>query len=88
VSYTNASAQGATWTDEQAAVVVVDTGTNTPAVFFTSIPQNLNEGNIATLVSALQLTSTSTTAGQSATATPTDTSQNGGNGGGNGGANP
>jgi hypothetical protein len=88
VSYTNASAQGATWTDEQAAVVVVDTGTNTPAVFFTSIPQNLNEGNIATLVSSLQLTSTSTTAGQSATATPTDTSQNGGNGGGNGGANP
>jgi hypothetical protein len=88
VSYTNASAQGATWTDEQAAVVVVDTGSNQPAVFFTSIPQNLNEGNITTLVSSLQLTSTSTTAGQSATATPTDTSQNGGNGGGNGGANP
>ena len=91
VSYTNAAAQGATWTDEQAAVVVVDTGTNQPAVFFTSIPQNLNEGNVATLVSSLQLTSASTTAGQTGTATPTDTAQNGGNGGngdGSGASNP
>ena len=46
VSYTDASDQGATWTDEQAAVVVVDNGTDQPAVFFTSIPQNLNEDNI------------------------------------------
>ena len=29
--YTNAAAQGATWTDEQAAVVVVDTGDREPA---------------------------------------------------------
>jgi uncharacterized protein DUF2510 len=87
VSYTNAAAQGATWTDEQAAVVVVDTGTNQPSVFFTSIPQNLNEDNVTALVSSLQLTSTSTAAGQTDTATPTDTAQNGGNGGndGNGG---
>jgi hypothetical protein len=91
VSYTNAAAQGATWTDEQAAVVVVDTGTDQPAVFFTSIPQNLNEDNAATLVSSLQLTSTSTSAGQTGTATPTDTAQNGGNGGngdGSGASNP
>jgi Protein of unknown function (DUF2510) len=94
VSYTNAAAQGATWTDEQAAVVVVDTGTDQPAVFFTSIPQNLNEDNVATLVSSLQLTSTSTSAGQTGTATPTDTAQNGGNGGnggngdGSGASNP
>jgi hypothetical protein len=90
VSYTNAAAQGATWTDEQAAVVVVDTGSNQPAVFFTSIPQNLNEDNVATLVSSLQLTSASTTAGQTGAATPADTAQDGGNGGndGNGGANP
>jgi hypothetical protein len=90
VSYTNAAAQGATWTDEQAAVVVVDTGTNQPAVFFTSIPQNLDEGNVSTLVSSLQVNS-STTAGQPGTATPTDNSQNGGNGGngdGSGGTNP
>jgi hypothetical protein len=88
VSYTNAAAQGATWTDEQAAVVVVDTGTAQPAVFFTSIPQNLNEDNVATLVSSLQLTSTSTTAGQTGTATPTGTAQNGGNGDGSGASNP
>ncbi|MGH3210159.1 MAG: hypothetical protein ACRDNO_20630, partial [Trebonia sp.] len=97
VSYTNAAAQGATWTDEQAAVVVVDTGSDQPAVFFTSIPQNLDEDNVATLVSSLQLSSTSTTTGQTDGATPTDTSQdggdggnggNGGNGDGSGGTNP
>jgi hypothetical protein len=86
VSYTNAAAQGATWTDEQAAVVVVDNGTSQPAVFFTSIPQNLDEGNVSKLVSSLQLSSATT--GQPGTATPTDGSQNGGNGGGNGGGNP
>jgi hypothetical protein len=58
VSYTNAAAQGVTWADEQGAVVVVDTGTGgAPAVFFTSVPQNLNEGNVTSLVSSLQLTS-------------------------------
>jgi hypothetical protein len=93
VSYNNASAQGATWTDEQAAVVVVDNGTNQPAVFFTSVPDTLNEANITTLVSSLQLNSPA--AGQpdaaTPTATPTDGSQDGGNGGngdGSGGANP
>jgi Protein of unknown function (DUF2510) len=56
ISYTNAASQGASWTDEQAAVVVVDTGAgNTPAVFFTSIPGNLDESNVASLVSSLQL---------------------------------
>jgi hypothetical protein len=57
VSYTNATGQGANWTDEQAAVILADTGTgNTPAVFFTSIPGNLGESNVSTLVSSLQLT--------------------------------
>jgi len=56
VSYSNATAQGATWTDEQAAVIVADTGDgNTPAVFFTSVPGSLNESNVSTLVSSLQL---------------------------------
>jgi hypothetical protein len=56
ITYTNAQGQGVTWADEQAAVVVADTGTgNTPAVFFTSIPANLGEPNVATLVSSLQL---------------------------------
>src|SRR5262249_44334944 len=91
VSYTDAAAHGATWSDEQAAVVVVDNGTSQPAVFFTSVPQNPDEGHATTLVSSVQLTSASTTTGQ-ATATDTTTttngSQNGGNGDGNGGANP
>ena len=84
VAYDNAAAQGATWTDEQATVVVVDNGTNQPAVFFTSIPNTLNEANVTTLASSLQLTSAA--AGGQATATPADTTQDGGNGnGGNGG---
>jgi hypothetical protein len=94
MTYTNAQAQGATWTDEQAAVVVVDNGTNQPAVFFTSIPSTLNEANVTTLVSSLQLNSTAT-AGQPDTTTPTDNTQDGGNGdagggdgGGDGGSNP
>jgi hypothetical protein len=78
VSYNNASDQGATWDDERAAVVVVDNGTDQPAVFFTSIPATLDEDNISTLLSSLQLASSS--AGQTGTATPTDTTQNGGNG--------
>ena len=96
MAYNNAAAQGATWTDEQATVVVVDNGTDQPAVFFTSIPNTLDEANVTTLVSSLQLNPTAT-AGQPDTATPTDGSQgggngdgggNGGNGDGSGGANP
>jgi hypothetical protein len=56
-------------------------------VFFTSIPQNLIEDNVATLVSSLQLASTSTTAGQTDAATPAGTAQAGGSDG-SGGANP
>jgi serine/threonine protein kinase len=55
VTYTTASAQSVTWSDEEAAVVVVDNGTDEPAVFFTSVPSTLNEANINTLVSSLQL---------------------------------
>jgi hypothetical protein len=87
VSYTNAQSQGATWTDERAAVVLVDNGSSQPAVFFTSIPDTLNEQNIGTLISSLQLTSSSGSAGQSVSATSTDTSQGGGNGGNGGGGN-
>jgi len=57
MTYTNAAAQGATFTTEEGAVVVADTGTGTtPVVFFTSVPENLNEANVASLVSSLQLT--------------------------------
>jgi hypothetical protein len=70
MTYTNAAAQGATWTTEQGAVVVADTGTgNAPVVFFTSIPANLNEGEVTTLVSSLQLTVVPTASTVSPTAT-------------------
>jgi serine/threonine protein kinase len=55
VVYTDQADQGETWSDEQAAVVVVDNGTHQPAVFFTSIPSNLNDGNVTALVHSLQL---------------------------------
>jgi hypothetical protein len=93
IAYTDQANQGETWSDEQAAVVVVDNGTNQPAVFFTSVPANLDEGNVQTLVSSLAL-------GTPASSTPTDTTatdsagnagtggqgpDNGGQGAGNGG---
>jgi hypothetical protein len=57
INYTNAAAQGATWTSEEGAVVVADTGTgNTPVVFFSSIPDTLGVTNVNSLVSSLQLT--------------------------------
>jgi hypothetical protein len=75
VVYTDQADQGETWADEQAAVVVVDNGTDQPAVFFTSIPANLVEANVQTLVSSLALSTSG--------ATPTDagtTSDDSGNG--------
>lgn len=75
VSYTNMAGQGVTWADEQAAVVVADTGTGSaPAVFFASVPQNLDESNVGSLVSSLQLTpAPSASASTSAVDTSTDT---------------
>jgi hypothetical protein len=57
ITYTNAAAQGATWTSEYGAVVVADTGDgNTPVVFFTSIPDTLGgQTTASSLVSSLQL---------------------------------
>ena len=72
VVYTDPT-QGETWSDEQAAVVVVDNGTAQPAVFFTSIPGNLNESNGLALVQSLQLAS----AANGATATAGTTDENG-----------
>ena len=66
VNYTNATAQGATWTTEEGAVLVADTGTgNTPVVFFTSVPDTLGETNVGSLVSSLQLTVVPNAAGGS-----------------------
>jgi hypothetical protein len=97
VSYTNAAGQGATWTDEQAAVVVVDPGTgNEPSVFFTSVPGNLTESNVTALVSSLQysapLGATNTPTGGAPSGTASDGSGGGnptnGHDGGDGGSNP
>jgi hypothetical protein len=56
INYTNAAAQGATWTSEEAAVVVADTGTgNTPVVFFASVPNTLGATTVNSFVSSLQL---------------------------------
>ena len=72
MNYTNAAAQGATWTTEEGAVVVADTGTgNTPVVFFTSVPENLNEALVASLVTSLQLTVVPSVSTVSPTATVT-----------------
>jgi hypothetical protein len=55
MTYTNP--QGLAWTNELGAVVVIDEGTGiAPAVFYVSVPGNLNENNVDTLVSSLQLT--------------------------------
>jgi hypothetical protein len=55
MTYTNP--QGLAWNNELGAVVVADEGTGVaPAVFYTSVPANLNENNVGTLVSSLQLT--------------------------------
>jgi hypothetical protein len=54
---TYTSPQGLAWTNELGAVVVADEGTGVaPAVFYVSVPGNLNENNVNTLVSSLQLT--------------------------------
>jgi len=59
ITYTNASGQGLSWSDEMGAVVVADSGTGAaPAVFYVSIPGNLGETNVDTLVSSLQLSVT------------------------------
>lgn len=67
ITYTNPQGQGLSWNDELAAVIVADNGAGgTPAVFYTSIPGNLGESNVDTLVSSLQLTATPQTGGSPA----------------------
>jgi hypothetical protein len=76
VVYTDQT-QGETWSDEQAAVLVVDNGTAQPSVFFTSIPASLNESNGLALVQSLQVTSAGSGASATATATAGTTDENG-----------
>ena len=71
LSYTNAAAQDATWTTEEGAVVVADTGTgNTPVVFFASVPNTLGATTVNSLVSSLQLTVVANPSGASDDGSP------------------
>jgi hypothetical protein len=100
ITYTNASGQGLSWSDELGAVVVADSGTGAaPAVFYVSIPGNLGETNVDTLVSSLQLSVTpqmaasasasAASASASAASASASASQAGnGNGNGNGNGGP
>ena len=94
VTYTNP--QGLAWTNELGAVVVADPQTGAaPAVFYTSVPGNLNEANVTTLVSSLQLAAVAPPPGSTPTATAPGTTPpslppaapppGGGNPGGNNG---
>jgi hypothetical protein len=60
MTYPDAASEGLLWTTELAAAVVVDRGPGqVPAVFYTSVPDNLDTLNIGTLVNSLQLNSSS-----------------------------
>ena len=82
VTYTNAQAQGATWNDEQGAVVVADLGQGlAPAVFYVSIPGNLGENNVDSLVSSLQVAAVTQGSASPTDGSPTDGSPAPGDGG-------
>jgi hypothetical protein len=84
ITYTNVQGQGLSWTDELGAVVVADSGNGgAPAVFYVSIPGNLGESNVDTLVSSLQLSAV--TPQQTGSPAPGDGSPAPGDGNGNGG---
>jgi Protein of unknown function (DUF2510) len=99
VTYTNPQGQGLSWNDEMGAVVVTDLGSGVaPAVFYTSIPGNLNENNVDSLVSSLKVPVTPQPTGSPADGSPADGSPadgspaagspaagDGNNGNGNGG---
>jgi len=82
MTYPDAASMGLTFNSEEGAVVVVDEGTGLPpAVFFASVPYNLNFAEVDALVNSLAVTQQP---GQSAS--PSDTGGGGDNGGG--GNNP
>lgn len=86
ITYNDPQGQGLSWNDEQGAVVVVDSGSGlTPAVFYTSIPGNLNESNVDSLVSSLQFSVPQGISGSPAGGSPAPGGGNNGNGNGNGG---
>jgi hypothetical protein len=57
VTYLGGASQGLTWTTESGAVVVVDRGQrHGPAVFYVSVPGDLNASDVDTLINSLRLT--------------------------------
>jgi hypothetical protein len=88
MTYTNAQGQGLGWTSEEGAVVVADNGSAIPpAVFFASIPGNLGEGNVDTLVSSLRLRTPAVPGGGGSPGDGSPAAGSPGDGGGNGGGN-
>jgi hypothetical protein len=87
MTYTNP--QGLAWNNELGAVVVADEGTGVaPVVFYASVPGNLNENNVDTLVSSLQLTTPTQPGGSPGAGSPapgSPTAPGGDNGNGQGG---
>ena len=56
MTYPDAASEGLLWTTEAGAAVVVDRGLGqVPAVFYASVPDNLDTLNVGTLVTSLQL---------------------------------
>jgi hypothetical protein len=56
MKYKDAARDGLPWTREKGAVVIVDRGAGQhPAVFYTSVPNNLGTSDVSTLVSSLRL---------------------------------
>jgi hypothetical protein len=82
MAYPDAASMSLPFNSEEGAVVVVDEGTGQPpAVFFASVPNNLNVAEVDALVNSLTLPQQ-----PSQSASPTSTG--GDNGGGGGGNNP
>jgi Protein of unknown function (DUF2510) len=70
MTYPAGASQGMTWSNELGAVVVVDLGTGqAPAVFYVSMPGNLDENNVDSLVRSLQIPA-STASPPAATGSP------------------
>ena len=56
MTYPDAASEGLLWTTEAGAAVVVDRGLGqVPAIFYASVPDNLDTLNVGTLVTSLQL---------------------------------
>lgn len=89
ITYTNAQGQGLTWSDELGAVVVADSGAGVaPAVFYVSMPGNLGETNVDSLVSSLQLNPVQPSSSASVSASASASTTSPGDGGQGNGNNP